>query len=232
MLVKPPSVRRLCAPSLLRHQVVIIAIALAAPLLPLPAAFAIPIPVALGPTGIVNGVRQVDVTAPNVQFLGQTIQLDFNFQSGEFIRLFTGTNFFQTDIFFRINSAPIPQIFTGSGYLTSFNGDALGPRVILQAFPVTDMQSQIGVDLLLRPLTSFAVPADAYGIHLELTLPDSPGFGFVNSPGPGAIVFDGNLFGIGPGIPVDLVPEVNNTIALFAVALAALTAARISFRRT
>jgi hypothetical protein len=174
----------------------------------------------------------VDVTAPNVQFLGQTIELDFNFQSGEFIRLFTATNFFQADIFFRINNAPIPQIFTGSGYLTDFNGDALGPLVILQAFPVTNLDSQIGVDLLLRPLTSYSVPADAYGIHMDLTLPDSPGFKFVNCPGPGAIVFDGNIFGIGPGIPPDVVPEGSNTIALFAVALTALTAATISFRRT
>jgi hypothetical protein len=52
---------------------------------------------------------------------------------------------------------------------------------------------------VLRPLTSNAVPADAYGVHLDLTLPDSPGFGFVSSPNPSGFGVFGNIFGIGPG---------------------------------
>jgi hypothetical protein len=218
---------------LMRHHVVIIGIALAAPLLPIPAALAIPVSVDLGPTGIVHGARSdFSVTAPNVGFQGQNIALDFNFQNGEFIRFFTATSFFQMDAFFPINNAPIPQIFAGSGYLSDINGAALGPSVTLQAFPATNLVNQIGVDLVLRPLTSNAVPADAYGIHLDLTLPNSPGFGFVNSPAPGAITFFGDTFGIGPGVPANVIPEGGGTFVVFAVGLTALIAAKIWFRKS
>jgi len=195
-----------------------------------PAAFAVSIPVDLGPTGIVQGVRQVSVAAPNVSFEGENIILDFSFQNGEFIRFFTATTFFQTDIFFRINNAPIPQNFTGSGYLIDKNGNALGPSVGLQAFPVTNLVSEVGVDLLLRPLTTNSVPADAYGINLDLTLPDSPGFGFVNTPAPGAIVFDGNIYGIGPGVPANVVPDGGGTFALLTLGIGAVSVARFLSR--
>jgi hypothetical protein len=220
-------------PSLPRHHVVIIGIALTASLFPIPTALAIPIPVDLGPTGIVLDHRIVSLTAPNVDFQGQNITLDFSFQSGEFIRLFTATHFFQMDATFRINNAPIPQNFAGSGFLTDINGFALGPSVTLEAFPLINGVNQItGVDLVLRPLTSNAVPADAYGVHLDLTLPNSPGFGFVSSPNPSGFAVFGDIFGIGPGVPADVVPEGGGTSAFFAVGLTALIAAKICFRRT
>jgi hypothetical protein len=216
----------------LRHHPVVISFSLATCLCTVPAALAIPIPVDLGSTGIVEGVRQVSVTAPDVSFQGQNIIFDLSFQSDQFVRLFTATTFFQIDIFFRINNAPIPQNFAGSGYLTDKNGQALGPSVTLQAFPVTNLVSEIGVDFLLRPLTSNSIPADAYGVRLDLTLPDSPGFGFVNTPAPGAIVFDGNIFGIGPGIPANVIPEGGCTFVLFALAFGAVLAVRICFPST
>src|SRR5205807_3373683 len=153
----------------------------------------------LGSTGVVNGSRTVELLAPSVQFDGQNIVFDFSFQNGEFIRLFTATKSFQMDAFFRINDAPLPPLnFAGSGYLTDNLGGQLGPAVSLLALPVTDLVNEIGVDFLLRPLTSNAVPADAYGIHLDLTLPNRPGFGFGDGP-PGGVTFTANVFGIGPG---------------------------------
>ena len=227
MHAKTPGRRKFS--SALRCYPVITVSSSAISLLAAATALAISIPVDLGPTGIVQGVRQVSVAAPNVSFEGQNIILDFSFQNGEFVRFFTATNFFQTDVFFRINDAPIPQNFTGSGYLTDKNGNALGPSVGLQAFPVTNLVSEIGVDLLLRPLTSNSVPADAYGVYLDLTLPDSPGFGFVNTPAPGAIVFDGNTYGIGPGVPADVVPDGGGTFALLTLGFGAVSAARFVF---
>jgi hypothetical protein len=177
-----------------------------------PPAKAIAIGVDLGSTGIVNGSRTVELSAPTVQFEGQNIVFDFSFQSGEFIRLFTATKSFQMDAFFRINNAPLPALnFTGSGYLTDNLGGQLGPAVSLQAFPVTDLVHEVGVDFLLRPLTSNAVPADVFGIHLDLTLPNSPQFRFGDGP-PGGVTFDGNVFGIGPGVPRDIVPETGSTL--------------------
>jgi len=203
--------------------------AAAASLFVAPFAFAIPVPIQvdLGPTGVVNGSRLVDLPAPNVEFQGQNIVIDFSFQSGEFIRLFTATTSFQMDAFFRINNAPLipPLVFAGSGYLIGSQGQ-LGPAVSLQAFPVTNLVNEVGVDLLLRPLTSSAVPADVYGIRLAMTLPDSPGFGFGNGPD-GGITFDGNVFGIGPGVPRDIVPDAGSTLLFLAISLTGLMGARI-----
>jgi hypothetical protein len=205
--------------------------AAAASLFVAPFAFAIPIQVDLGPTGVVYGSRSLDLPAPNVQFQGQNIVMDFSFQNGEFIRLFTATNWFQMDAFFRINNAPLPALnFAGSGYLTDNLGGQLGPAVILKAYPVTVgigvNEVEVGVDFLLRPLTSNAVPADISGIHLDLTLPDRPGFGFGDGP-VGGITFAGDLFGIGPGLPRDIVPDAGSTLLLLAISLTGLMGAGI-----
>ena len=209
--------------------------AAAASLFVAPLAFATPIPIQvdLGPTGVVYGSRIADLPAPNVQFQGQNVAFDFSFQNGEFIRLFTATkNSFQIDAFFRINNAPLPPLnFVGSGFLTDNQGAELGPPVALQAFPVTDLVHEVGVDFLLRPLTSNAVPADVYGIHLDLTLPNSPGFGFGSGP-PGGITFAGNVFGIGPGVPRDIVPDQGSgTLLLLSIGLLGPILARLWLRQ-
>jgi hypothetical protein len=166
-----------------------------------------------------------------VQFDGQNIVFDFSFENGEFIRLFTATKSFQMDAFFRINNAPLPALnFTGSGYLTDNFGAQLGPAVSLQAFPVTDLVNEVGVDFLLRPLTSNAVPADVYGIHLDLTLPNSPPFGFGEGP-PGGVTFDGNVFGIGPGVPRDIVPDTGSTLLFLSLSSLIPVVARMRLGR-
>jgi hypothetical protein len=225
--VKTLSVQNLINLSNLRSRGVIIGLVLAASLLPVRLALATPIPIDLGSTGVILGSHTVDLAAPNVQFQGQTIAMDFSFQNGQFIRLFTATKSFQIDAFLRINSAPLPPLnFTGSGFLEDNQGGALGPTITLQAFPVTDPGNQIGVDLLLRPLASNAVPGDAYGFHLDLTLPDSPGFGFGSGPA-GGVTFDGNIFGIGPGVPHDIVPDGGSTALFLTIILAGLVSMRV-----
>jgi len=220
---KTLSVQSFINRSNLRHYVVIIGLVLATSFLPPRVTLANPIPIDLGSTGVILSSHTVDLAAPNVQFQGQTIAMDFSFQNGQFIRLFTATKSFQIDAFLRINNAPLPLNFTGSGFLTDNQGGELGPPIALQAFPVTDLVHQVGVDLLLRPLTSNALPGDVFGIHLDLTLPDSPGFGFGDGP-PGGIAFDANIFGIGPppGIPHDIVPDDGGTALFLAITLGGL----------
>jgi hypothetical protein len=204
-------------------------LALAAFLVSGSVAVATPLWLDLGPTGVVHNSRGVDSGAPNVQFLGQNIDIDFSFENGQFIRLFTATNnSFQIDVFFRINNAPLPALnFAGSGFLTDNHGAELGPAVTLEAFPVTHHFHQKGVDLVLRPLNSDVVPDDVYGIHLDLTLPNSPGFGFGDGP-PGGVTFDGNIFGIGPGVPRDIVPDFGSTALFLTIALGGLISMRAS----
>src|SRR5947207_4624152 len=196
-------------------------------------AVATPLWVDLGPTGVVHNNRTVDSGAPDVQFAGQNIDIDFSFHSSQFIRLFTATkNSFRIDVFFRINNAPLPALnFAGSGFLTDSHGAQLGPAVTLEAFPVTQHFHQVGVDLLLRPLTSDVVPDDVYGFHLDLTLPNSPEFGFGHGP-PGGVTFDGNIFGIGPGVPRDIVPDHGSgTLLLLSIGLLGSILARLRFSR-
>ena len=95
----------------------------------------------------------------------------------------------------------------------------------LVALPVTLGFHQVGVDLLLRPLTSDLVPADVNGIHLDLTLPNSPEFGFGDGP-PGGVTFAGNVFGIGPGVPRDVVPDFGSTALFLTIALGGLISMR------
>ena len=180
------------------------------------------------PTGVLDIPRTVESGAPNVQFAGQNIDIDFSFENGQFIRLFTATNSFQIDAFFRINNAPLQALnFAGSGFLTDNHGAELGPAVTLEAFPVTNPSHQTGVDLVLRPLTSNVVPDDVFGFHLDLTLPNSPGFGFGDGP-PGGVTFDGNIFGIGPGVPRDIVPDFGSTALFLTIALGGLTSMKAS----
>ena len=192
-------------------------------------AVATPLWVDLGPTGVVYNSRTVDCGAPNVQFAGQNIDINFSFQNGQFIRLFTATkNSFQIDTFFRINKAPLPALnFAGSGFLTDNHGAEIGPAVTLEAFPVTHHFHQVGVDLVLRPLNSDVVPVDVYGIQLDLTLPNCPGFGFGDGP-PGGVTFGANVFGIGPGVPRDIVPDVGSTALFLTIALGGLISMRAS----
>src|SRR5438477_10727124 len=198
-------------------------------------AVATPLWVDLGPTGVVHNNRTVESGAPDVQFAGQNIDINFLFENGQFIRLFTATkNSFQIDAFFRINNAPLPPLnFVGSGFLTDNQGAEIGPTVALKALPVTDLFHEIGVDLLLRPLMSNAVPADVYGIHLDLTLPNSPGFGFGSGP-PGGITFAGNVFGIGPDpdLPRDIVPDQGSgTLLLLSIGLLGPILVRLRLRQ-
>jgi hypothetical protein len=204
-------------------------LALAAFLVSGSVAVATPLWVDLGPTGVVYNSRTVDCGAPDVQFAGQNIHIDFSFQNGQFIRLFTATrNSFQIDTFFRINNSPLPALnFAGSGFLTDSHGAELGPAVTLEAFPVTHHFHQVGVDLVLRPLTSDVVPVDVYGFQLDLTLPNSLGFGFGDGP-PGGITFAADVLGIGPGIPRDIVPDFGSTALFLTIALGGLISMRAS----
>src|SRR5205823_14300039 len=93
------------------------------------------------------------------------------------------------------------------------------------ALPVTALCHEVGVDLVLRPLTSDVVPVDISGIHLDLTLPNSPGFGFGHGP-PGGVTFAANVLGIGPGLPRDIVPDVGSTALLLTIGLGGLISMR------
>jgi hypothetical protein len=170
-------------------------------------AVAIPIQVDLGSQGVFTFSQSISFPEPAVQFQGQNIQFDFTFQNDEFIRLFTATQFFDVDVLLRINNSPSPLLFTGIEYLTDSSGAPLGRPVSIQAFPVTNgINEVIGTDFFAIPSIGSARPVDIYGIHLSLNLPNEPAFEFPGGTS-GAITFDSDIYGIGPNIPADIVPE-------------------------
>lgn len=200
-------------------------IAISAFLLARSLAIAIPIQVDLGSQGVFTFSQSISFPEPLVQFQGQNVQFDFTFQNDEFIRLFTATQFFDVDVLLRINNAPLPPIFTGSEYLTDSFGVALGPPVSIQAFPVINgLNEVIGTDFFALPSIGSTRPVDIYGIHLSLNLPNDPAFEFPSGTS-GAITFDSDIYGIGPNIPADIVPEAS-TIWLFALGVTALVCGR------
>src|ERR1700738_5708294 len=88
-------------------------------------AIAIPLQVDLGSQGVFTFSQSISFPEPSVQFQGQNVQFDFTFQNGEFIRLFTATQFFDVDVLLRINNSPSPLLFTGIEYLTDSSGAPL-----------------------------------------------------------------------------------------------------------
>ena len=187
----------------------------------------------LGGTGVVSDslIRSFTNNLNGTPFQGQNLPIDFTFQNGEFIRLFTATdrNLFTMDTFVRIDNAPSSISFSGSGYLVDSHGDPASTPRSLATFPVTNGAGQVtGEDIVLFPQVTNAPPIDFYGFHLDLTLPVSPGFGFTDPIGD--ITFaNGTIFGVGPGIPADIVPETGSTFWLSTIALGTLFGIRWLF---
>jgi hypothetical protein len=69
--------------------------------------------------------------------------------------------------------------------------------------------------------SEFAVtPVDIYGFRYDLQLSDSPGKIFANAPRSDEISFLG-FYGVGPGIPRDIVPDAGSSFALLLCGIAA-----------
>jgi len=190
-----------------------------------PLARAIPIQIGIGPNGVVTQERfSTGFDLKGIPFQGQNASIDFTFKNDAFIRLFTATKFFFMDIFMRINDAPF-SVFKGTGDVFGREGNALGPAQDLTFNPVTNGADQlVGMDIVFAPSAGNLRPVDFYGIHLELTLPLSPGFEFVGTNN--SILFAGNTFGIGPKVPRDVIPETGGTIGFFMLGLIAVAAGK------
>src|SRR4030095_3685293 len=206
------------------------------------------VPVDLGPSGVVSewdGARVASVPSlglAGTHLAGQNISLDLTFN--QFVRAFsnTGTLTFQLYVYLdshfvyqNVNDFPSDRMSAGQGYFTDQAGNAVGRPVPLDVY--TDGFGSAGIDLRLGDFHTVGIlastdrPLDLYGYHLDLTLPnfpdssitDSPNYAIVWAYGPHQRDF---LFGIGPNIPADLVPDETNTIILLSCALLTLSVCR------
>jgi hypothetical protein len=174
---------------------------------------------------------------------GQTISFNVAFTGGHFVRAFTDTKELGIDIRLPLNgTVPFPADYTGlaagSGYFLNAKGHRVGKAEPLtadfEAFSFPFFVDDVVIFGSLSPNTRR--PLDLYGFHFDfaLSLPGAQ----IEETGPfsrfesveilpGGPHFKNAIFGIGPDIPTDFVPDGGGTLQLAAIALTAL----VGFRR-
>jgi hypothetical protein len=152
---------------------------------------------------------------------GQTMSIDFSFSNNEFVRLFSITSFtFDAFIKLQTNASSFLGFLGGTGYLVDAQGNAIPGFGITGSASGSDGSMALGLFPLLKdedgtPNRDLPRPFDFYGIHYDLSFPD------VNNPsihiieGEFTLISDARgVFGIGPGIPRNIVPDSGSTLFL------------------
>ena len=185
------------------------------------AARATQISVNLGPAPQITSHVQAAFSNLNGTHLqGQTLSLDFSFANNEFGRLFSVTSpSFEVMITLQTNGSGLVGFLDGTGYLLDRNGNEMGTAEGLGSASGNDGSMSAG----LFPLLSgqFTAPLDFFGMHTDLVLPHNSlatiTGGEFQLVTPRAVPND--VFGIGPGVPQNIVPDSGTTSALLSVAL-------------
>jgi hypothetical protein len=160
---------------------------------------------------------------------GQTLSLDFTFSHGEFVRLFTITsNPFVGLLKLQTNSPGMLDFLNGTGFLVDQHGNPLEQPQQLGSASGDNGSLAAGLFPLLPG--DLSRPLDFFGIHFDLTLPVSP---FVSITGEEFLFrSDSNRpFGVGPGVPTDIVPDQGSTLLLLSLASLGLIPARLRLTR-
>jgi hypothetical protein len=158
---------------------------------------------------------------------GQSLSVDFSFSNNEFARIFTVTSAdFQASIKLQTNSMGFVGFLDGTGYLIDINGNAIPGYGITGSASGSDGWMAISLFPLLKdedgtPNTDLLRPFDFYGVHYDLMFPldNDPsihvtgGEFWLSDP-------SGGVFGVGPGLPRDVVPDSASTLLLLGIALA------------
>jgi len=186
---------------------------------------AVTIDIGLGDPGKLLSEKTVAFSALNGTSLdGQSLPLDFIFSADEFVRVFTITTSYAVLVTLQTNGSGVVGFLHGTGHLLDQYGHGLCTPQTLGSASSSDASMAAG----LFPLFSgeFTHPFDHYGVHYALELP-------VNSPisiTGGEVrlyTYDGNgPFGIGPGLPIDIVPDTGGTLFFLGIGLMGLMAVR------
>jgi len=195
--------------------------------------YAAPIEIDLGSPPIVTPQLSIDFNAlNNTPIAGQTLSIDLAISKNEFVRIFTATSaLFDVSLTLTTNGTNEHALLQGTGYLVDKQG------IAIPGFGVTGSASghdllTIGLFPLLKdkngtPNDDLPRPLDFFGIHFDLMFPDAQnplvhvtGGEFALSSDPGA------PFGVGPGIPRDIVPDGDSTALFLAVTVVWLISMR------
>jgi hypothetical protein len=182
-----------------------------------PQAKAITIDLELGPPPHVTSEVTNSFAALNGTALqGQTLSLDFTFSNGEFVRLFTVTsNPFVALLKLQTNSSGMVDFLSGTGFLVDQQGNPLQPPQQLGSASGDNGLLAAGLFPLLPG--DLQRPLDFFGVHLELTFPVAPSISITGEEF--LFMSDSNgPFGVGPGVPADIVPDTGSTLLLLSLA--------------
>src|SRR5438552_7644387 len=159
---------------------------------------------------------------------GQTLSLDFTFSHAEFVRLFTITsNSFIALLALQTNGTEFGR-FGGTGFLVDQHGNPFQPPQQLGI--ASGNNGLLGASL--QPLLpgDLQRPLDFFGLHFDLMLPMSPSISITGEE----FLFSSDRdhpFGVGPGVPPDIVPEQGSTVLLLSLASLTLILAQLRLTR-
>ena len=171
------------------------------------AARGVTIPINLGPPGTLATDTTISFSDLNgTGLVGQNLSVDFVFTSSEFVRLFTVTTDFSVLMTLQSSSSSLVGFLSGTGYLTNSLGNPLeAPETLGSASSSTGSMSVALIPTVGRPI-------DFYGVHLNLTLPINSTFHVTE--GEFRLLSNTGPFGIGPGLPANIVPDTGSTAIL------------------
>jgi len=156
---------------------------------------------------------------------GQTLSLDFRFSHGEFVRLFSITsNPFVALFKLQTNSSGMVDFLHGTGFLVDKHGNPLEQPQKLGSASGSNGSLAAGLFPLLPG--DLQRPLDFFGIHLDLKLPAAPSISITGEE----FLFNSDRnapFGVGPGVPSDIVPDQDSTLLLLSLALLGPILARV-----
>jgi hypothetical protein len=160
---------------------------------------------------------------------GQTLSLDFRFSKGEFVRLFTITSDpFVALVRLQTNSPGMLDFLNGTGFLVDKHGHPFEQPQQLGSASGDDGSLAAGLFPLLPG--DLQRPLDFFGIHFDLTLPMSHSISITGEE----FVFSsdsGHPFGVGPGVPRDIIPDQGSTLPLLSLASLTLILAQLRLTR-
>ena len=155
---------------------------------------------------------------------GEALSVDFAFLNDEFVRIFSVTSDpFQVSIKLQTNSLGFVGFLEGSGYLIDINGNPIPGYGITGSASGSDGWMAISLFPLLKdengtPNDDLLRPFDFYGVHYDLMFPDLQDDSIFITGGDFWLSSPGGVFGVGPGIARDIVPDSGGTLLLFGLA--------------
>jgi len=155
---------------------------------------------------------------------GQTLSLDFTFSEGDFARLFTVTSdSFVGLLRLQTNGSRSVGFLDGTGFLVDKHGHPMQQPQQLGSASGNNGSLAAGLFPLLPG--DLQHPLDFFGIHFDLTLPLDRS---VSITGEEFLLMSqvNHPFGVGPGVPNDIVPDSGSTFLFFSIASFGLFAFR------